>query len=286
MPPLPGQEEPIKRITKIVDWLITRPDCAPFCEPVDWRGLELWDYPEVITEMMDLGTIKRRLERGYYQRTYQVAEDVRLVWRNCMTYNADGSDFWLLAKSYMRRFEDRYRKIRQEFDVGEDDVPEEDGGGGGDTSSKKSSGSATKTPKGSASTSSNLSDGKSASSPLSAPKPTLDARAQFGSNLFLLSGVELGYVISTCEEECPKALESVRGGGGTDCHIEINVDLIPTKVFDMLNTYVLGKVGGRESGSSNNSSTKSKSSSTGSRPSSPSSEKKGPGKSKKRQKKE
>lgn len=90
MPPLPGQEEPIKRVTKIVDWLITRPDCAPFCEPVDWRGLELWDYPEIIEHMMDLGTIKRRLERGQYQRTYQVAEDVKLVWRNCMTYNADG----------------------------------------------------------------------------------------------------------------------------------------------------------------------------------------------------
>jgi hypothetical protein len=90
MPPLPGQEEPMKRITKIVDWLITRPDCAPFREPVDWRGLYLWDYPEIIEQMMDLGTIKRRLERGFYQRTYQVAEDVRLVWRNCMTYNADG----------------------------------------------------------------------------------------------------------------------------------------------------------------------------------------------------
>ena len=28
--------------------------------------------------------------------------------------NADGSDFWLLAKSYSRRFDDRYRKLRQE----------------------------------------------------------------------------------------------------------------------------------------------------------------------------
>jgi hypothetical protein len=31
-----------------------------------------------------------------------------------MTYNADGSDFWLLAKSLSRKFEDRYRKIKQE----------------------------------------------------------------------------------------------------------------------------------------------------------------------------
>ena len=114
MPPAPGQEEPLKRMTKIVNSLLARQDCSPFREPVDWRGLELYDYPEIITKMMDLGTVKRRLERGYYQTAHQVAEDIRLIWSNCMTYNADGSDFWLLAKSYSRRFEDRYRKVRQE----------------------------------------------------------------------------------------------------------------------------------------------------------------------------
>jgi hypothetical protein len=31
-----------------------------------------------------------------------------------MTYNAVGSDFWLLAKAYSKRFEDRYRKIKNE----------------------------------------------------------------------------------------------------------------------------------------------------------------------------
>ena len=114
MPPAPGQDEPIKRMVKIVNSLLARPDIAPFAEPVNWRELELYDYPKVIDKMMDLGTIKRRLERGQYATAHLVAEDIRLVWSNCMTYNADGSDFWLLAKSYARRFEDRYRKIRTE----------------------------------------------------------------------------------------------------------------------------------------------------------------------------
>jgi hypothetical protein len=114
MPPLPGQEEALKRMTKIVNSLLARNDCAPFQEPVDWRGLELYDYPQVISKMMDLGTIKRKLERGHYTTAHQVAEDMRLVWHNCMTYNSDGSDFWLLAKSYSRRFEDRYRKVKSE----------------------------------------------------------------------------------------------------------------------------------------------------------------------------
>lgn len=312
MPPAHGQEEPIKRVDKIVTSILARPDAAPFAEPVDWRGLELYDYPQVITKMMDLGTIKRRLERGQYNTAHQVAEDVRLVWRNCMTYNSEGSDFWLLAKAYSRRWEDRYRKIRQEFDVGEDlegddddddeddsDVEDDDDddeeddddeyvgggkkGGRSTTSSPASSdhhqqhrkGSSRSSSKGggrsSTPTNGNADDGTNA--------PSLDVRARFGSNLFLLSGVELGYVMTTCELECPEVLESWTSvirqptDGGSDennndgnnnndnsnnnnltggkkqplyeANIEINVDAIPSDVFAKLNTYVTSKVGHR-----------------------------------------
>ena len=114
MPPEPGQEEPLRRLLKIVNALIMRPDSGPFREPVDWRGLELYDYPEIITKMMDLGTVKRKLERGNYPTTHAAAEDIRLVWNNCMTYNSEDSDFFYLAKGFSRKFEDRYRKIRAE----------------------------------------------------------------------------------------------------------------------------------------------------------------------------
>jgi len=82
---------------------------------VAWRELELYDYPTVCKKMMDLGTIKRKLARNHsgYQSPAQCAEDIRLVWRNCMRYNAQGSDFWLIAKSLSKKFEDRYRRIRK-----------------------------------------------------------------------------------------------------------------------------------------------------------------------------
>jgi hypothetical protein len=114
MAPYPGQEEGLDRMMKIVNSFLARPDCSPFSEPVDWRGLELYDYPKLITRLMDLGTVKRKLERNQYRTVHECAQDIRLVWSNCMTYNADGSDFWLLAKSLSRKFEDRYRKIKQE----------------------------------------------------------------------------------------------------------------------------------------------------------------------------
>lgn len=102
------------RMHSIVDKFLARPDSGPFREPVDWRGLELFDYPVLITHPMDLGTIKRKLERREYTNAATCAYDVKLVWKNCQTYNSTGSDFWLLAKSYARRFEDLYRKVRQE----------------------------------------------------------------------------------------------------------------------------------------------------------------------------
>ena len=85
MPPSQQQEEPLKRMMKIVNQLITHPDSTPFREPVDWRGLELFDYPQIIEKMMDLGTVKRKLERRAYNSAWECAQDIRLVWNNCMT---------------------------------------------------------------------------------------------------------------------------------------------------------------------------------------------------------
>lgn len=100
MPPLPHQEEPIALLENAVNAFLARPDAEPFAEPVDWRQLELYDYPEIVKEPMDLGTIKRRIERGHYETAAQCADDIRLVWRNCMEYNQEGSDFYLLGKAF------------------------------------------------------------------------------------------------------------------------------------------------------------------------------------------
>ena len=41
---------------------------------------------------MDLGQIKRGIEAGKYSSIEQAANDIRLVWSNCMLYNRDGSE--------------------------------------------------------------------------------------------------------------------------------------------------------------------------------------------------
>jgi hypothetical protein len=74
----------------------------PFREPVDWQSLGLFDYPQVIKKPMDLGLVKKKVNEGKYKTIHEAADDVRLIWKNCMTYNADGSDFYNLAQ--VRRF--------------------------------------------------------------------------------------------------------------------------------------------------------------------------------------
>jgi hypothetical protein len=78
---------------------------------VDWKNLGLYDYPQIIKHPMDLGRIKKKIQIKGYATLYEAAEDVRLVWSNCMTYNADGSDFYILAQNLSKKFEDRFSKL-------------------------------------------------------------------------------------------------------------------------------------------------------------------------------
>ena len=74
------------------------------------RPLGLYDYPQIIKKPMDLGTVKKKIADGKYKSITNAADDVRLVWTNCMTYNADGSDFYNLAKNLNKKWEEKYAK--------------------------------------------------------------------------------------------------------------------------------------------------------------------------------
>lgn len=56
--------------------------------PVDWKAWGLLDYPQKIKQPMDLGTIQLKLKQDKYALFEDFQADVRLVWKNCMIYNA------------------------------------------------------------------------------------------------------------------------------------------------------------------------------------------------------
>lgn len=218
--------------------------------------------------MMDLGTIKNKLEKGKYSCCEEVANDIRLVWRNCMTYNADGSDFYRLAESYSKRFEERYQKLKDEF--GEDIIGGASGkssaaGGRKSRSSSFASSTGRDTP-----VPANMGKGAAAAAAASYESMgivPLDVRARFAARLQRLSGMELGHVLQTIDVQCPEALEDpseeqLRSDavpaverhryawdefdGG--CQIEVDVDAIPAETFWKLDQYVKEKVQGRGRG--------------------------------------
>jgi len=68
-------------------------DATPFLDPVDWKALDIPDYPTIIKRPMDLGTVMQRLDANEYNSAHELAEEINLVWNNAMTYNMD--DSWI-----------------------------------------------------------------------------------------------------------------------------------------------------------------------------------------------
>ena len=58
--------------------------------------------------------LQRNLELGNYTHPKEFKHDVNLVWNNCMTYNADGSEYYNLAANLKKIFEERYAKVIKE----------------------------------------------------------------------------------------------------------------------------------------------------------------------------
>lgn len=86
------EKEGFAEMYKIVCSMISRPESSAFREPVDWKAMGLLDYLNIVKSPMDLGTIKTKIEASKYNSLDEIASDVRLVWRNCMLYNRDGSE--------------------------------------------------------------------------------------------------------------------------------------------------------------------------------------------------
>eukprot|EP01041_Mallomonas_annulata_P001337 gene1337-2586_t len=114
----------IEDMHKLVLAFIARPESGPFRESVDWKNLGLLDYPTIIKHPMDLGTIKQKLENNFYGSVEEVAADMRLVWTNCMTYNQDGSEYYQLADTFAKKFEEKYSQLRRTEGVSKESDPD------------------------------------------------------------------------------------------------------------------------------------------------------------------
>jgi len=86
------REDDIKKLKEIFGKMEKDRKAAGFLEPVDYEGLQLYDYPTIIKHPMDLGTCKTKLLNGDYKIFQELMDDLNLIWSNCRTYNQAGSE--------------------------------------------------------------------------------------------------------------------------------------------------------------------------------------------------
>jgi hypothetical protein len=188
-------------MSKLLQSMIQRSDTEPFRVPVDWKGMGLFDYPTLIKKPMDLGTVKRNINGRKYKSIPEAAEDIRLVWTNCMTYNQDGSDFFLLAKNLSKKFEEKYTKLANDLQL--DEKPEAGGSSSGGLANNNG-------------------------------VVTLDEKRSFAKSLYTLTKEDLGKLIVEVDNKCPAALTKNMG----EDEAELNVDKIPSALFAELKNFV------------------------------------------------
>ena len=49
------------------------------------------DYPELVKDPMDLGSIRSKLEEEVYLNIEEYLDDFELIWDNCKLYNIKGT---------------------------------------------------------------------------------------------------------------------------------------------------------------------------------------------------
>ena len=106
-----GVSAALRPFVQVLDRMMKHPDAAGFTRPVNelWSIEMLPGYYDIVKRPMDLGTIKTRLNEGQYGDNPEAfAADVRLVWKNCMTYNNPETEFHHTADRMRLLFEQAY----------------------------------------------------------------------------------------------------------------------------------------------------------------------------------
>lgn len=98
----------------IIQKLLLHPKNANvFNIPVDPVAFNIPTYPQIIKNPMDLGTVKCRLQCGYYSSIRQCVEDVRLVFCNAITFNGAGHYISRIAKELLDEFEEEMKVLEE-----------------------------------------------------------------------------------------------------------------------------------------------------------------------------
>lgn len=131
---------------------------------------------------MDLGTVQSKLEDGKYGSPSDFARDMRLIWKNAMTYNRPDSDIFETAEKLAKLFEKKIAKIKSNKKA------RTDGGAAGESSEANR-------------------------------EVTRAERLSFSSMVSSLTSEQLGSLVQMIQKECP---EAINDDDEEELEIEIN----------------------------------------------------------------
>lgn len=60
-----------------------------FLEPVDPVKFNIMDYFDIVTQPMDLSTVKKKMQHNCYANPEQFIADMELIWNNSILYNGE-----------------------------------------------------------------------------------------------------------------------------------------------------------------------------------------------------
>ena len=72
----------------------------------------LLDYPQIVKNPMDLGTVKENLMGAKYGTYEDVFSDIQLIWDNCKLYNMMGSEIYKVCEKMEKTAKRQVQKFR------------------------------------------------------------------------------------------------------------------------------------------------------------------------------
>jgi len=95
----------------------------PFRKPVTLA--EAPNYYDVITNPMDLSTMRKKLDKGVYKHPKQFLQDLNLICENAFHYNEKKSEVYELAEELKKRIENLMKPVLEEWSAIEQAMTED-----------------------------------------------------------------------------------------------------------------------------------------------------------------
>jgi hypothetical protein len=105
-------QDQISIASALIDAISQDPNAEPFLFPVAWKELELLDYPQIVKNPMDLGSVKSKLHANSYNSYEECFAEIQLIWDNCKLYNMAGSDIYRICERMERSARRELNKFR------------------------------------------------------------------------------------------------------------------------------------------------------------------------------